>query len=375
MRLLYFSRDYTPHDYRFLKALSQTEHEVLYLRLEKRGEPSEKRSLPEGIQPVRWRGGNAPVCVWDGPGLVRELKLVIQEHQPDLIHAGPVQRSAFLVALTGFHPLVSMSWGYDLLIDARRNWAWTWATRFTLKRSDAFVGDCQTIREQAVMYGMAPERIVTFPWGIDLEHFSPEQGPNPVRERLGWAKEDTFVLLSSRTWAPLYGIPEMVEGVIQAARQRPELRLLMLGTGPLDAYVRERFREAGLQDRVHFPGLIPWGKLPLYYRAADLYLSASHSDGSSISLLEALACGTPVLVSDIPGNQEWVQPGRQGWLFPVGKAQALAETLLFAYDERHSFPAMQAQARLTAEKRANWTENFPELFEAYQIAFAQVERI
>ena len=54
------------------------------------------------------------------------------------------------------------------------------------------------------------------------------------------------------------------------------------------------------------------------YRAADLYLSASHSDGSSVSLMEALGCGLPVLVSDIPGNREWVTDGEQGWLFPDG---------------------------------------------------------
>ena len=66
-----------------------------------------------------------------------------------------------------------MSWGYDLLQDAERNAAWSWATRYTLKHSAAMVGDCNTIRQLAVSYGMPDERIVTFPWGIDLEHFTP----------------------------------------------------------------------------------------------------------------------------------------------------------------------------------------------------------
>ena len=73
--------------------------------------------------------------------------------------------------------------------------------------------------------------------------------------------------------------------------------------------------EEKINEKVFFGGHVPQIDLPGYYQAADLYISASHSDGSSVSLMEALASGLPVLVSDIPGNVEWVEPGRQGWLF------------------------------------------------------------
>ena len=77
-------------------------------------------------------------------------------------------------------------------------------------------------------------------------------------------------------------------------------------------------RESGLEDKVHFAGQVDYVDLPKYYRVAHLYLSASIVDGSSVSLLEAMSCGIPALVSDIPGNREWVVPGRNGWLFPTG---------------------------------------------------------
>ncbi len=64
--------------------------------------------------------------------------------------------------------------------------------------------------------------------------------------------------------------------------------------------------------------------------AADLYMSASHTDGSSVSLMEAMACGLPCAVSSIAGNQEWVQTGEQGWVFPDGDAEKLAEIMLAA---------------------------------------------
>ncbi|RLD06274.1 MAG: hypothetical protein DRI56_08240, partial [Chloroflexota bacterium] len=102
MRILYFSRDYTPHDHRFLAALAQTEHQVFYLRLENRGRAWENRPIPAGIEIIPWAGGQKEARFRDGLRLLLDLKRVIRDVKPDIIHAGPVQRSAFLAALTGF---------------------------------------------------------------------------------------------------------------------------------------------------------------------------------------------------------------------------------------------------------------------------------
>ena len=154
-----------------MSGLAQTEHKVFYLRLEKRGHTLEDRSLPPEIEQVTWKGGQRPAKLSHGLGLLADLTRVIQRIQPDLIHAGPIQRSAFLVALSGFKPLVSMSWGYDLIHDAGRNPLWRRATRYTLKRSAALVGDSEIVRQLAIQYGMNPERIITFPWGVESGTF------------------------------------------------------------------------------------------------------------------------------------------------------------------------------------------------------------
>jgi hypothetical protein len=165
-RLIYFSRDYTNHDLRFLSALAETEFEVYYLRLERRREQLEDRPLPVEIHQVKWVGGKRTVSILDGPNLLLDLRRVINRIKPDLIHAGPVQRCAFLVALLGFKPLISASWGYDLLQDANRNLFWRYATQYTLQHSEILIGDCDTVRKKAVELGMPDDKIVTFPWGI-----------------------------------------------------------------------------------------------------------------------------------------------------------------------------------------------------------------
>lgn len=371
MKVLYFTRDYTPHDHRFLAALAQTEHQVAYLRLERREPQLEDRPLPHGIQAIPWAGGKRPVSFGDGPRLLAGLRRVIRDFKPDLIQSGPLQRSALLVALAGFHPLVSMSWGYDLLHDAYRGPLWRWATRFTLRRSAVMLGDCYIIRQKAISFGLPDEQIVTFPWGVDIRHYSPNgviKDQSSLRERLGWG-DGAFVLLSTRGWEPIYGVDVIARAFVLLARQHPELRLLMLGNGSQAGVLRQIFIQGGVLQQVHFPGQLRQEDLPRFYRAADLYLSASHSDGTSISLLEAMACGVPALVSDIPGNREWVIPGEHGWWFEDGDVTALFQALSGALEERRRLPAMGRAARYLAEQRADWQRNFPQLLHAYDLAF------
>ncbi len=360
MRIIYFSRDYTTHDHRFLTALAKTDHKMFYLRLEGGGQVLENRPLPGEIELVEWAGGKRPAKFKDGLRLLDDLGRVIRQVKPDLIHAGPVQRSAFLVAMTGFHPLVSVSWGYDLLHDAQINPFWRWATRYTLRNSDAFVGDCDTIRKLATSFGMPNERVVTFPWGIDLHHFNVSTCQP--------ANLPTFSLLSTRSWEPIYGIDVIARAFAIAARQHPELRLTLLGGGSQYADIRQTLLVGAVFDRVSFPGQVSFSDLPDYYRQADVYIGASHSDGTSISLLEAFACGKPAIVPAIPGNHEWVTPGENGWLFPDGDAEGLASAILIALEKRQELAEMGKNARQIAEARADWEQNFPQLEKAYQLA-------
>ena len=396
MRILYFSRDYTMHDHRFLLALAKTEHQVYFLQLERRGHILEDRPLPPEIEQVHWAGGRGLARLGDAPRLLLDFKRVIRRVKPDLIQAGPLQRAAFLAALTGFRPILSMSWGYDLLVDANRNAAWRWATRFTLNHSAVLLGDCQTIRQLAIAHGMPDERIVTFPWGIDLDHFSPAPenfgnlgvwGSGGTEHRLADPNTQLpessrpFVILSTRGWEPIYGVELIARAFVTAARQCPVLQLIMLGNGSQAPLLRRIFAKGNVEEQVVFPGQVKFAKLPRYYQMADLYVSASHSDGSSISLLEAMACGSPVLVSDIPGNREWVPPlppggiegGQVGWLFPDGDADALAQAILHAVEQRHHLPEMGRRARALAEQRADWKQNFPRLFKAYELALSRTD--
>ena len=372
MRILYFSRNFTTHDWRFLAALAETGHKVGFLQLEKSEIKFDDRPLPQGVTQIMWVGGQSQARWFNVPKLVVGLQKVVREFRPDLIQAGPIQRSAFITALAGFRPLVTMSWGYDLLFDVHKGPGWKWATQYTLRHSDALITDCETTKNIGVRLGMTPERVIAFPWGANIRKYRPidDKAESVIRKQLGWGRDD-FVLLSTRSWSKIYGVDNLAAAFVKAVKKQPNLRLLMLGDGPMAEDIKGVFSQGGVSDYVHYPGLVTQEALPDYYRAADLYISSSHSDGTSISLLEAIASGVPVLLTDIPSNKEWViTPGEFGWLYKDGNVDSLTHGILQAYDNREALPAMGRAARDIAEVKADWELNFPRLFEAYKIALS-----
>jgi glycosyltransferase involved in cell wall biosynthesis len=371
MRIIYFSKKYTPHDYRFLSSLSRTDHEVYYLRLEANKRQTEDRPVPENIQQIVWAGGQREFRWRDVPRLTLDLRRLTKEIKPDLIHAGPIQNCAFIAALSGFRPILTMSWGYDLVMDANQNAWMRWVTRYTLKRSAFFTSDANISRDKAVAFGMNPEKTVIFPWGTDIERYQPkkeESGKKSISSNRKSKIENpkSITLFCNRAWEPIYGVDILAKAFVRVAAIDPTIDLILLGEGSQGAKIRQLLMNGNVLDRVHFGGHVRQSDLPRWYRMADLYISPSHVDGSSVSLMEALASGLPCLVSDIPGNKEWIEDEVNGWLFHDGDVNDLAEKILNAIRNRKSFNEIGKAARKTAEEKADWTKNFGKLLEAYE---------
>jgi glycosyltransferase involved in cell wall biosynthesis len=328
----------------------------------------EDRPVPAQVTQLSWRGGARPFAWQDVPARALELRRILREVRPEVIHAGPVQSCALIAALAGAAPLASMSWGSDMLKDAYAGGWMRLVTRFTLQRSHALLGDCTAVQQAAVDFGFPAERVVLFPWGIDLQKFcpAPAGSQSELRARLGW--QDCFVLLSLRSWEPIYGVDVVVNAFAQAATDEPRLRLILLGGGSLAGQIQALLHQRGLHELVHLGGQVSQNQLARYYQAADLYISASHSDGSSVSLMEALGSGLPALVSDIPGNREWINPGQAGWLFPDGDPTQLAAGMLSTARDPQTLAEMRAEARALAERRANWPDNFQKMLAGYALA-------
>lgn len=366
MKVIYFSQDYTPHDYRFLQKLGQTGYEVLFLRFETISNPMETRPLPPGVKAIDWMGSHSYRLGWWGKlRLFLSLRKVLREVQPDLVHAGPIHTCGFFTALADFKPMLLMSWGSDILTVTKMNIVRRWLTGFTIKHAAVVAADCLAVRDAVVRLGDYPaENIVVFPWGVDLNQFHPTQPTLGLRQKFGWT--DNKIIISTRSFEPIYGTEVFLEAAKEVIARAPQARILMLGGGSLQPKVDAFIEQHHLEHAIRPVGRISHDLLPAYFNEADLYVSSSYSDGTSISLLEAMACRLPVVVTDLPSNREWVTPGVNGWLVPVGKAGALSSAMLEALTNGVKASHMARNNQAMARDKADWNKNFDVLLAAYR---------
>jgi L-malate glycosyltransferase len=187
--------------------------------------------------------------------------------------------------------------------------------------------DCAALAREVVRLGADPERISQAAWGIDSTFFSPGPDTRGLRAEHGLGADDV-VVLSTRSWEPLYDVPTVVDGVARARSADPRIRLVLAGDGSMADEVRARLVSTGLATSTVTTGRLSPTDMRDWLRAADVYAGAATSDGTSLSLLEAHACGLPAVVPDVGGNPEWVTGPELGRLFPVGDAEGLADSLL-----------------------------------------------
>ncbi len=370
MRIFYVSDNSSDHNRRFLEKLSFYGHEVWFLDSandEAANDSASRSWLPAGVRIVSHarvvpRGADPSVY----EEFLPEFQSLLAKLRPDLVHAGPVQGCGYVAARSGFHPLLVMSWGSDLLLDAGRNAEWAQATNIALSGADGFLFDCDAVRIAAEGFAPIPDgRIAQFPWGIKSGAFS---SVGPVPAGASWpAEPGTFRFISTRSWDTLHGIDVLLEAFRRAHGENKMLRLMLPGEGPMAGMVHEFIVRHGLHRAVLTPGRLSAAELPGWFRAAHAYISCASSDGTSISLLEAMATGLPVLVTDIPSNREWIRAEENGWLGAAGSVEDFARKLLrIAGLKPSEREAIGKRNQTIVAQRADWDRNFPLLLDLYE---------
>ncbi len=168
------------------------------------------------------------------------------------------------------------------------------------------------------------DAIQDLPPGLDEQRFHP--GASPIRAALGWSAQDAVVGYVGRLTS-LKGVDLLAEGFRRAAQTLPRLRLLVVGSGELDGELRAALAGEMARGAVHIESDVAHEELADWYRAMSLFVMPSRYENFSNSVLEALACGVPVLASSVGGNTLLAETGA-GWLFDCGSSASLAGELI-----------------------------------------------
>jgi len=167
------------------------------------------------------------------------------------------------------------------------------------------------------------QEAVELPIGIDVRAFAP--GPSSVRSTLG-SRDDQLNIGYVGRLSHIKGVDLLAEAFKLVSRNRPEAQLLIVGSGEEEPNLRAALRSEIRCGRVHFAGDVAHDNLGSWYRAMDLLVMPSRYENYSNAVLEALACATPFVASDVGGNREMYDTGA-GWLFESNSAISLAATI------------------------------------------------
>jgi glycosyltransferase involved in cell wall biosynthesis len=316
MRCVYATENWGVHDERWMLALTEVGFEPVAVS---RGTDDDEEFRAKVEAAAFDGGGRAPVL------------------------AGPLHTVTH--PLIGINTrLVGLSWGYDVPEMADLSW---------LIHLDALILDSQVNIDTVTNADYPFGRITFLPWGVDLQVFT-TTGPKGT---IGAIPEGQRIILSLRAHEPKYRITEILDGFAILAADLEDVNLVIGHSGSHSKALREQARHLSVRQRVHFIGTVSENDLPELLRGADCYVSASEVDGTSVTLLQAMACGTPAVVSDIDGNRGWVTEGKTGRLFRTGDAGDLASAIRRSLDETSTADA----ARALVEREADWHANIARL--------------
>ncbi len=250
---------------------------------------------------------------------VRWVRALIREFEPDVVHANWLPGFAFAAALAGASPLVAMAWGSDVY---RAGWVKRLADRVAVRRADLVMADSADLIERVIELGARREGAVLVNWGVDLETFSPPADRAAAKRRLGLGPGP--VVLSPRSLMPVYNIGVIVEAFERLRETEPEAQLVLKHMGATDAGLDQ---PDGLGEAATVIGHVPYERMADYYRAADVCVSVASSDSSPRSVWEAMACGAPCVLSDLPWVHELISPNEDAIVVPI-EAGAVASAML-----------------------------------------------
>jgi L-malate glycosyltransferase len=359
VKVLYVSSNGGIHDYRFLKKLS-ADHEVLFLHYAANEIINEIDNI-DNLQIISKKPAFKSMPLISEGG---HFKRVLKEFRPDIIHTGYVWQVGILASYAGAHPHLSMPWGSDILLEPDKSYFLKKFVRKVMTTCDHVQCDAEFVKQKIISdYGLGADKITVFPWGIDLEIFK-KTDRSSARKELNLSG-DKFIVIFNRYFESVYGINYLLEAYKDFSKGKTDTLLLMLSEGSMKVNVLKYITENNLEDKITLIGRIPNEELPIFLNSADIYISPSLSDGASLSLLEAMACGLGLVVSDVPSIKEWVNDDN-GIIVKKENPGELTAALEKYYTARDLIKKHGKISRETAIERADWDKNYLKLIEIYK---------
>jgi len=287
---------------------------------------------------------------------------------PDVVHAHFVTGQGHLAFLNGFHPLVITAWGSDINLYSNQKFYERMLTRLTLKKADLITTPSRDLKNRMINLGTSGDKIHIIQFGVDTKIFHPNYDISDFRQELGIKGKDKAIL-SPRWTRPHYNIDNVIRAFDLLRNDCKYLKLILincLSQENYGSYLKDLVRGLQLENETIFIDQVEHKSMARLYNLADVIVSIPNTDGTPVSVLEAMACGCNIVACDVPSLREWIKDGQNGYLVNVNDIEEISHkikySLLMGTDERERF--ISRNLNIIKEK-ANYYSNMKQMEDLY----------
>jgi len=195
--------------------------------------------------------------------------------------------------------------------------------------------------------------VTVVPNGVDFTFFSqipPASQVKALEHELALDPFDTVLITTSRL-VQKNGVADIIDAMTYLPEQT---KLLILGTGPLEKFLKEKTELLGLSSRIRFAGFVPHREFPLYLRASNIFIRPSLSEGMGVSFLEAMAAGLPVIATPVGGIPDFLKDGETGLFCEVENPESIARQIETIMKDRELREKLIKNAREMVKTKYDW---------------------
>jgi len=349
VRMLFFADASSVHTRRWVAAVAERGAQVVLI--------SRQRGEVPGAQQVITIAPGDDKATWFKalPEVRRVVRDLARTFKPDLVHGHYVTSYGLWAAACGLNvPKVMTAWGSDILVTPKQSRLMRWVVGWSLRRADLITADSLDMVEEIASYDPSAS-VQQILWGADTDKFVPG---HPATD---------FEVISLRSWEPNYNIDLIIEAFARFVSMRPHSHALLhlLGGGSMESILQERVASLRLLQQVRFHGRVGDQAMVDAIGRCRASVSVPTSDATSVSVLESMACGLPVIASDLPANRQWIDH-RGGIIVPVRDIDALTNAFVTIHDQPAQAQAQGAFNRARVVKEGSRLGQMDRMWQLYE---------
>jgi glycosyltransferase involved in cell wall biosynthesis len=266
---------------------------------------------------------------------------------------------AAMVNLLLREPFIVTIHGSDLRLAMERQGLLRRLFVFVCKRANHLSCVSEIQKKEMEGIGLREKDITVIPMGVDQEFIEARKRRNDK------PKNQPFTILSNRNLLPIYNLSLLIRSIPLVIKERPETKFLIAGSGLEREKLEKEAKDLNVEKSVQFLGSVPHEAMADLLTKADIYVSTSLYDGTSVSLLEAMAAGVFPIVTDITSNREWIRDGGNGFLVPVNDEQYLANKIIDAIRDKRLLEKACKENQSISEEKTLWPVCIEKMKEIY----------